>query len=360
MSDFRVIHLPLNFGNNSYYLNLAEKKYITSHTLIVGKNDNFNKFISNYSVKIKNKYIRFLKKIILFVYLLFFYKIFHYNFGTTLLSSHSSPFFSLMMKIELKTLKIFRKGIVVTFQGSDARLSRYCRTHYKITYFNLDHFMNLETFDENITKKIAIFDRYADLIFTTQPDLLNTLPERSLFRPLTKIDFNSIKPHFTNYHNNKVFNIIHAPSNRYAKGTSIIEEAIIKLNNEGYQINFQLIENMNNTEALERYKSADLVIDQLYAGWYGGFAVEAMALGKPVMCYIRESDMKHIPDSMKNEMPIINTSPFTFYQDLKKIILNKPNLREIATQSRLYIEKWHNIDEIAKTVIYHYKSIIKK
>ena len=42
------------------------------------------------------------------------------------------------------------------------------------------------------------------------------------------------------------------------------------------------------TEARERYERADIVVDQLNAGWYGLFAIEAMALGKPVVTSLHE------------------------------------------------------------------------
>ena len=36
---------------------------------------------------------------------------------------------------------------------------------------------------------------------------------------------------------------------------------------------------MTHDEAVEHYKQADIVVDQLNAGWYGLFAIEAMAPG---------------------------------------------------------------------------------
>ena len=65
---------------------------------------------------------------------------------------------------------------------------------------------------------------------------------------------------------------------------------------------------LSNKEARKRYETADILIDQLLAGWYGGLAVELMALGKPVICYIREDDLKYIPKEMRDELPIINAN----------------------------------------------------
>ena len=73
-------------------------------------------------------------------------------------------------------------------------------------------------------------------------------------------------------------------------------EAADRLQREGVPFDLELIENLPNAEATRRYRDADLVVDQLLAGWYGGFAVEAMALGKPVIAYLRESDL-HVSTS---------------------------------------------------------------
>ena len=57
----------------------------------------------------------------------------------------------------------------------------------------------------------------------------------------------------------------------------------------------ELVEAKPFWEALQIYGSGDIIVDQLLAGWYGGFAVEAMALGKPVIAYLRAEDLTLIP-----------------------------------------------------------------
>lgn len=78
-----------------------------------------------------------------------------------------------------------------------------------------------------------------------------------------------------------------------------------------YNVEMILVENMPNKEALEFYKQGDLVIDQVLAGWYGGFAVEAMKMGKPVGVYIREEDLQFIPEEMAKDLreTVININP---------------------------------------------------
>lgn len=357
----RVIHLPKFVGNNSYFLSLSEKKLIFSKTLSIDSRTIYSTYKADFQSYSKYKVIKYFNTLILYLLILMKYNIIHFNYGMTLTATHSSLFFRFRMNFELSILKLLRKKIVVTFQGSDARQADYCKENYKYTYFNHPYFKKRYNKKEDINKryKIAIFDKYADLIYTTNPDLKNVLPDRTIFRPYTKLDFRLIKPVYKEYNTVRPIVIVHAPSRRYIKGTEIIETAIRQLIIEGFLIDFQLIENMVNSRAFEIYKKADLVIDQLYVGWYGGFSVEAMALGKPVMCYIRQSDLKHIPSAMKKEMPIIKTNPVTFYSDLKYILLNRDRLKKISINSRNYIQKWHDNDKIAKVIVKDYKTIMK-
>lgn len=355
----KVIHLPASTGNNALYLNYAERKKISSHMLIYESDKDYvNKKKADYIIK--NRESLLIKIIVVaftFLKLILRHNIFHYNNGMTLTSTHVSFLFRFRMHLELSILKIFRKKIVVTFQGSDSRQADFCRKNYEITYFNNEYYDKLILYDQNKRKKIEIFNKYADLIYTINPDLMNVLPKRTCFRPYTKLDYRTINPVYSSYEHGEKIIICHAPTRRHIKGTDIIIKAINRLKQEGFLIEFHLIENLPNEVAMDYYKKSHLVIDQLYVGWYGGLAVESMALGKPVMCYIRESDLMHIPKPMKLDLPIITTEPKNFYKDLKKTILNKKDLKNIALKSREFIENWHDIYSIADQIINDYKNI---
>ena len=51
---------------------------------------------------------------------------------------------------------------------------------------------------------------------------------------------------------------------------------------QGLDADLEIVEGLHHDEAFERYRNADIVVDQLHAGWYGLLAIECMALGKPV------------------------------------------------------------------------------
>lgn len=100
---------------------------------------------------------------------------------------------------------------------------------------------------------------------------------------------------------------------------------------------------MSHQEARALYAQADLVIDQLLAGWYGAFAVECMSMGKPVIAYLREEDFSCLPAEMATSLPLINANPDTIEQVLREwLTTKKSELPERGRVSRRFVEQWHD------------------
>ncbi len=68
---------------------------------------------------------------------------------------------------------------------------------------------------------------------------------------------------------------------------------------------------LDHIEAFERYRAADVVVDQLNAGWYGVFAIEAMALGKPVVSFLHEEAVRRTEEAFGVEVPIVHATKET-------------------------------------------------
>ena len=152
--------------------------------------------------------------------------------------------------------------------------------------------------------------------------------------------------------------MIHAPSHRGAKGTAYILEAVDRLKAEGVAFEFVLVENLSNAEARTLYERADLVVDQLLAGWYGGFAVEVMALGKPVICYLRESDFGFLPQAMRSALPLINARPDNIFAVLREwLTARRSELSARGMTCRQYVEHWHDPIRIARDIKADYERI---
>ncbi len=349
-----VLHLRSSIGANAYNLAVGERKNGVSSTVMI---DDPTMYSSQADIILKynkNKYLSMIQKILFCIKNSNRFDVIHYSWGSMLIQARKYKLFGL----DLRYFKKKGKIIAVTFQGSDARQARYSVDNYDTTFYTERDAFEQKGDDERKASRIQFYDDNADLIYAINPDLLNVLPDRAKFRPYTKLQPEEWVPHYSNYDKEKTV-ILHAPTKRHVKGTDYIINAVERLKLEGYNLEFLLLENIPNDEVIECYKRADLVIDQLLVGWYGGFAVECMALGKPVMCYIRESDMKHIPAQMDKDLPIIRVKKETLYEKLKDVLDNKESLATIAHRSRKFVEEWHDPKKIAQEIIADYQRCLQ-
>ena len=257
----------------------------------------------------------------------------------------------LMQNLELFLLRAQKKVLLVQYQGDDARQGDYSLAHFAI---------NIATqvepgyyYPESDALKREQIQRITGVcckIYALNPDLLHVLPSGSEFLPYSHISLEDWTPCYTQMES-RPLRIGHAPSHRGVKGTALILAALDTLKLEGFEFELVLVEGLSNAEAKERYKTVDVLVDQLFAGWYGGLAVEAMALGKPVVVYIRDEDLKFIPFEMAAELPFVQATPGSIESALREVLeMPRAQLLDLAKRSRVYVERWHNPIKIAKRI----------
>ena len=149
--------------------------------------------------------------------------------------------------------------------------------------------------------------------------------------------------------NGKTFRVLHAPNHRNIKGSGFIIEAIEKLQKEGENIELKLLEKVSNDEVLQEIEKADLVIDQLVIGWYAMFTLEALSLGTPVVCYLRNDLLELYKNSNllnENDPPIHSSQPRGILRDLRVLIHDPKRLEELSSRGPKYVKKHHSIEYV--------------
>ena len=358
----KIVHTPFNVANNPRGICDAEQELGMFSRLEILHHDGFFD-TADFTWSNGTAVMVELSRWLLMFKVLFKYDVIHYNNGSYispkpikvtgkfkfLKKIYNKIYAEPLEGIDLRLASLFNKLIFVTFQGSDARIIGFCKKNYTYHFSKEINSLYSEEYDNYILKRVKLFEKYADKIFAVNPDLLNTLSSKAVFIPYASVDTRNFKPEYKAL--NSEFTIVHAPSNRLVKGTQYLVNAVEKLKKENFNVKLVLIEGLTNKEALSVYKKADIVVDQLLAGWYGAFSVEAMALGKPVIAYIREDDLVHIPKEMKKDLPIINANPDSIYYVIKNILINEHSkLEEIGKKSRKFAEKWHSPKFVAQLI----------
>jgi glycosyltransferase involved in cell wall biosynthesis len=190
---------------------------------------------------------------------------------------------------------------------------------------------SLKRLDGRVTARIAM------------GDMVSYVPGcRNLhYWPLDLKKFKAAEP--LAYQRGDTLRVAHAPNNGHFKGTAFLMEAIERLRREGQPIELVSVQRVPNKKVLDLFKSCHLVADQFVAGFHGYTALEAMALARPVLCFLRNDDMMVDPATC----PIINTRPEQIYDVLKQCLEGEVDLESLGKRGTAYIDRYYSVEAVA-------------
>ncbi len=194
---------------------------------------------------------------------------------------------------------------------------------------------------------MPFIDQVSNLNLTNELDLLEKHPNlRYLFLPFETSKFDS-KTSL-----NKKLRVGHAPTNRFYKGSSHIINICEKLKLEG-KIEFDLIENVTNEDALKRKKRLDIFIDQVgnKGGWgYGMNSIESLAMG---ICTLTEMNQSY--EDFISDHPFVNINKESLGKILTSLIKNHNIILLKGSQGKKWVRKYHDITKVADELYAQYK-----
>lgn len=273
------------------------------------------------------------------------YDIFGFFFTGGLLTP--SPFWW----IELPLLRLAGKKIVVYPFGQDARLASLTRESGRWNAYT-DVPAGEEDRDEHdVRRRLAAFGRYAHVVLGCA-DLVEHLPRLDgVF--LYPFDADAWPP--APSPEDDVVTVVHSPNHRHYKGTRYLLEAVETLRREGLPIELVLVEKMANEEAREVYRTSDVIADQFLIGAYALLAIEGMALGKPVICYLNPRFEPFHPEWA--ECPIVSASPDTLLEELRRLVLDREQRRRLAARGPGYVRKYHALESVGAKMDEIYRAL---
>ena len=237
--------------------------------------------------------------------------VFHFYFGLTLVPK----------SVQFAILHAARKKSVFHFLGSDIR----GKSHPELAYA-----------------------ARADAQIVGSYDAIRWVPEAEVVPPGIELSRYSAVPASDSAHPV----VVHAPSNRARKGTEDVIAAC-----RGLPVELEIVEGLRHDEARERYERADIVVDQLNAGWYGLFAIEAMALGKPVVAFLHDEAKRRTEEAFRIEVPIVSTTKETLADSLRLLVESPAERRRLGTAGRAYVERVHDADRVASRLLEIYSRL---
>jgi glycosyltransferase involved in cell wall biosynthesis len=272
------------------------------------------------------------------------YDVFHYH---DMVNGKYTP-----TEIQMNTLKKTKKPLIIQHHGSEVRRLSMARAQ-KNPYVQVKKFWENE---ENIINRLSKWSRIFDHAIVADHELYHYVKDyyKNIYIIRQPLDLSKYTPIYPDPNKTRPL-IVHAPSNKGVKGTEYVLNAVKSLKLSGYHFDFKLVEDSTHDQAIKEYSKADIIIDQLCIGSYGMLSIEGMALGKPVICFIRRDLVKTYP----NHLPIINANPDNIKEVLSKLILSHTLRHTIGINSRRYVETNHDSIKIARQQADLYKKLMK-
>jgi glycosyltransferase involved in cell wall biosynthesis len=146
--------------------------------------------------------------------------------------------------------------------------------------------------------------------------------------------------------------VVHAPSDPEKKGTRHVVAACERL-----PVDLDVVHGVPHEEAVERFKRADIVVDQMHYLWHGVFAIECMAYGKPVVTHLDEEAVEKTETAFGRKVPIVSAGPEDLKAKLRPLVESFELRKQLGEEGRSYAVHVHDIDKVADRFIEIYRSL---
>lgn len=336
--------------NNVYFSEALKYAGFSSETFVNNENyitDNYDKIFCR---KKMHKVLKFIYLSLgVYLYTIYNYKcIYIYMNGLSLCYTWAKQYrWYILPKLEPVLYKIANIRIVAMAYGGDVYTYESCNSLY-YRYLMHKEYPEIYVYEQQkkIKQNIIRWWKYADCIVNGGDNVYYLPFCGDIIRTnFLCIDTDEYKEIYPKQANDKLV-ITHVVNHRDIKGSQFFEKAISELQHEGLNIEFINLLRVPGEVARQAIEKADIVADQLILGTYGMTAIQAMAMGKPTLCYFdpKLEEFMIIAGHLEEaELPIIKCTPFTVKEAIKKLYFNREELIEIAHRSRLYVEKHHSI-----------------
>jgi len=150
-------------------------------------------------------------------------------------------------------------------------------------------------------------------------------------------------------HGARPLRVLHAPNHRAIKGTEALLRAVEELRKEGVEVELRLLERRPNHEIRRAMADCDVVADQFVIGWYAMFAIEGMALARPVLCHVRpDLERLYVEAGLlaPDELPLVRCAPGEIAAALRRLQESPELRRELGVRSREYVLRHHSLEAI--------------
>jgi glycosyltransferase involved in cell wall biosynthesis len=278
------------------------------------------------------------------------FDVFHFHFGTSFLPRLA----------DVPLLKAMGKTVVFHFHGCEVRNKAFMREHHALAACT-----ECDPFCRPPKQRWLMSEalRHADRVFYSTSDLAESVPggvqlplaiESARWEAAGLAHALPDAPLRDGVHGPVV--IAHAPTQwPLIKGTRHVEAAIELLKPEFPLLEYRLIRKIPWAGMPQALAGCDLIVDQLFMGWYGLLAIEGMSVGRPVVCYLRPDLAGAAPDC-----PLVSATPETIAGTLRGLVRDPARRQALGERGREFARAHHDAAVVGRGLLAHYDELRAK
>ena len=252
--------------------------------------------------------------------------------------------------LDLYLLRLFKKRIIsIVSHGSEARPAFMDGAHWHIALKTRDPIAYIYKTARRQNRHLARLEKHsAEIIaspLTSQFLTKQAISSIYLGNPCVEPTYLSPSDTITTRAAN--VKIVHAPSDRRAKGSDAIADMIERAKKVNPDLEYIELVNRKNSDVLREFETADLVIDQLYSDTFlAGLGVEAGSYGVSVLVG------NYGVDVLKSLYPELLPPCFVVHPDhleskLGELLQDLVALRKAGAKLQQYLKSRQSTDAVA-------------
>ncbi len=232
---------------------------------------------------------------------------------------------------------LLRSGrrVGLLFHGSEVRRPDRHRGEYRFSPFHSRQDAELTARMTAATERVhSLLEGFSGPVFVSTPDLLDDVPDATWLPVVVGADCFGASPPALQRRRPVV---VHAPSNPFLKGTSVIEPVLKRLHAEGL-VEYRRLDAIPSSFVTDFIREADVIVDQIVLGNPGVLAAESLAAGRLVVAHIA----RHVRDRFPEPPPILEATPDTLESVLRSVARDPATQRDLAARGPAFAEQLHS------------------
>jgi glycosyltransferase involved in cell wall biosynthesis len=276
--------------------------------------------------------------------------------GADILHWYMTP--GLPFGADLSLARFLGKPAIVEFVGGDIRRPSVeaVDNPYYVQALPQYEYRAWET-DANSVRTQQRFAGAGAEVLVSCPSLLPYLDETVFAQPHVvrqRIVTSDFRPVFPDPDKRRPL-IVHATTAPVAKGTGAVLAAIESLKGR-HDFEFVLLRGVPHADALRTIQAADIYLDQFVLGAHGAAALEAMALGTPVVGWIKPAVAREYPV----DLPLVNATKENLTSAVADLLTDGERRARLGRDSRAYVEAHHDAARLGRRLVSVYDGVIRR